>query len=107
MQVAHPFFEARAKHASHKVTARHLNIKLFMKLVLKLWLLNFLCRLVFSLVQSYPYPVLEHVSRLKELLDYFTFVRGNVASYLVAALAPLFKFNRDLRVNASHVKTAK
>lgn len=51
--------------------------------------------------------MLEHVSRLKELLDYFTFVRGNVASYLVAALAPLFKFNRDLRVNASHVKTAK
>ncbi|KAJ9181895.1 hypothetical protein P3X46_005941 [Hevea brasiliensis] len=54
-------------------------------------------RLLFCLVQSYPYPVLEHVSRLKELLDYFTFMHGNVASCLVAALASLFKFNRDLR----------
>ncbi|KAF2289157.1 hypothetical protein GH714_029162 [Hevea brasiliensis] len=54
-------------------------------------------QLLFCLVQSYPYPVLEHVSRLKELLDYFTFMHGNVASYLVAALASLFKFNCDLR----------
>ncbi|WCJ23472.1 Fanconi anemia group I protein [Euphorbia peplus] len=54
-------------------------------------------RLLCFLVKSYPYPMLEHVSRLKELLDYFTFMHGNVSSYLVAALVPLIKFNRDLR----------
>ncbi|XP_020538725.1 Fanconi anemia group I protein isoform X2 [Jatropha curcas] len=54
-------------------------------------------RLLCCLVQSYPCPMLEHVSRLKELLDYFTFMHGNIASCLVAALVPLIKLNRDLR----------
>ncbi|EEF45561.1 conserved hypothetical protein [Ricinus communis] len=54
-------------------------------------------RLLAFLVRSCPYPMLEHVSRLKELLDYFTFMNGNVASDLVTALVPLIKFNRDLR----------
>lgn len=42
--------------------------------------------------------MLEHVPRLKELLDYFTFMNGKVASYLVTALLPLIKFSRDLQV---------
>ncbi|KAL5785187.1 hypothetical protein ACOSQ2_007579 [Xanthoceras sorbifolium] len=54
-------------------------------------------RLIGYLVQSYPYPMLEHVSRLKELLDYFTFMDGKVAAYLVTVLLPLIKFSRDLR----------
>uniref|UniRef100_A0A2N9H7A5 Fanconi anemia group I protein n=1 Tax=Fagus sylvatica TaxID=28930 RepID=A0A2N9H7A5_FAGSY len=54
-------------------------------------------RLLGNLIQTYPYPMLEHVSRLKELLDYFTFMHGNVAAYLVTALLPLIKFSRDLQ----------
>ncbi|PRQ39249.1 putative fanconi anemia group I protein [Rosa chinensis] len=54
-------------------------------------------RLLSNLAQSYPYPMLEHVSRLKELLDYFTFMHGKVAAQLVTALLPLIKFSRDLK----------
>lgn len=59
---------------------------------------NFLCRLLGNLVESYPYLMLEHVSRLKELLDYFTYMHGKVASSIVTALSPLIKFSRDLQV---------
>ncbi|XP_030508178.2 uncharacterized protein LOC115722932 isoform X1 [Cannabis sativa] len=54
-------------------------------------------RLLGSLVQSYPYLLLDHVSRLKELLDYFTFMNGKVASGIVTALVPLTKFSHDLQ----------
>lgn len=54
-------------------------------------------RLIGNLVQNYPYPMLEHVSRLKELLDYFTFMHGKVATYLVTALLPLIKSSHDLQ----------
>ncbi|KAK4742659.1 hypothetical protein SAY87_000660 [Trapa incisa] len=53
-------------------------------------------RLLGNLVKSYPYPMLEHVSRLKELLDYFTFMNGKVAACLINSLLPLIKFSRDL-----------
>lgn len=59
----------------------------------------FMCRLLRNLVQSYPYPMLELVSCLKELLDYFTFMHGKVAAHLVTALLPLIKFSRDLKVH--------
>ncbi|KAI8003579.1 hypothetical protein LOK49_LG08G00789 [Camellia lanceoleosa] len=35
-------------------------------------------RLLGHLVQRYLYPLLEHVSSLKELLDYFTFMHGTI-----------------------------
>ncbi|XVF38742.1 hypothetical protein REPUB_Repub20aG0127800 [Reevesia pubescens] len=54
-------------------------------------------RLLCHLIRCYPYPMLEHIPRLKELLDYFTFMDGKVASYLVSALLPLIRFNRDLQ----------
>ncbi|XP_062107746.1 uncharacterized protein LOC133818728 isoform X3 [Humulus lupulus] len=54
-------------------------------------------RLLGSLVQRSPYLLLDHVSRLKELLDYFTFMNGKVASGIVTALVPLTKFSRDLQ----------
>ncbi|BBG93163.1 hypothetical protein Prudu_001092, partial [Prunus dulcis] len=54
-------------------------------------------RLLGNLVQSYPYPMLEHVSRMKELLDYFTFMHGKVAAEVVSVLLPLIKFSRDLQ----------
>ncbi|XP_031386408.1 Fanconi anemia group I protein isoform X1 [Punica granatum] len=53
-------------------------------------------RLLGNLIQSYPYQMLEHVSRLKELLDYFTFMDGTLAAYLINSLLPLIKFSRDL-----------
>lgn len=59
-----------------------------------------MCRLLGNLVQSYPYLLLEHASRLKELLDYFTFMNGKVASGIVTALLPLTKFSRGLQVLA-------
>lgn len=57
-----------------------------------------MCRLLGDLVENYPYLILEHVSYLKELLDYFTFMHGKVASGIVSALLPLTKFSRDLQV---------
>ncbi|XP_042516364.1 Fanconi anemia group I protein isoform X2 [Macadamia integrifolia] len=54
-------------------------------------------KLLGLLVQSYPYPMLEHVTRLKELLDYFTFMHGQVATSLVTTLLPLMKFSPDLQ----------
>ncbi|KAK2990118.1 hypothetical protein RJ640_014787 [Escallonia rubra] len=54
-------------------------------------------RLLSYLVQTYPYPMLEHVTHLKELLDYFTLMPGKVATHLVTALLPLIKFSRDLQ----------
>ncbi|XVF66198.1 hypothetical protein PTKIN_Ptkin10aG0016300 [Pterospermum kingtungense] len=54
-------------------------------------------RLLGHIIQYYPYPMLEHIPRLKELLDYFTFMDGKVASYLVSALLPLIRFSRDLQ----------
>lgn len=57
-----------------------------------------MCRLLGYLIQSLPYPMLEHVSRLKEFLDYFTFMHGKIAICFVTALLPLIKFSRDLQV---------
>lgn len=66
-----------------------------------------MCRLLDNLIQTYPYPMLEHVSRLKELLDYFTFMHGQVAAYLVTALLPLIKSSRDLKVVSSMFSTER
>ncbi|GKU85432.1 hypothetical protein SLEP1_g110 [Rubroshorea leprosula] len=54
-------------------------------------------RLLSFLIQSYPYPMLEYISHLKELLDYFTFMDNKVASNLVNALLPLTRLSRDLQ----------
>lgn len=43
--------------------------------------------------------MLEYVHHLKELLDYFTFMEGNISCFLVSAVIPLIKFSRDLQVN--------
>ncbi|CAH1453879.1 unnamed protein product [Lactuca virosa] len=54
-------------------------------------------RLLGNLVQNYPYPMLEHVSHLKELLDYFGFMHSKVASHLINILVPLIKFSHNLQ----------
>lgn len=57
-----------------------------------------MCRLLGHLIQSLPYPMMEHVSCLKELLDYFTIMHGKIATCLVTALLPLIKFSQDVQV---------
>ncbi|XP_071730859.1 uncharacterized protein [Rutidosis leptorrhynchoides] len=54
-------------------------------------------RLLGNLVQNYPYPMLEYVSHLKELLDYFGFMQSKVASQLISVLLPLIKFSHNLQ----------
>ncbi|KAL4565776.1 hypothetical protein LXL04_029881 [Taraxacum kok-saghyz] len=54
-------------------------------------------RLLGTLVQNHPYPMLEHVSHLKELLDYFGFMNNKVASHLINILVPLIKFSHNLQ----------
>ncbi|PIA61325.1 hypothetical protein AQUCO_00300695v1, partial [Aquilegia coerulea] len=46
---------------------------------------------------SYPYPMLEHVARLKDLLDYFTYMHGGISTSLVTAFLPLLRLSRDLQ----------
>ncbi|GFZ09009.1 hypothetical protein Acr_20g0008170 [Actinidia rufa] len=47
-------------------------------------------RLLGHLVQRCPHPLLE-------LLDYFTFMNGKIATHLVTVLLPLIRFSRDLQ----------
>ncbi|KAG5632934.1 hypothetical protein H5410_004651 [Solanum commersonii] len=54
-------------------------------------------RLLGCLIHTFTYPMLEHISHLKELLDYFTFMNDKVSSHLVAALLPLSRLSRDLQ----------
>ncbi|KAJ0979783.1 hypothetical protein J5N97_015257 [Dioscorea zingiberensis] len=54
-------------------------------------------RLLGNLVQSYPFPILEYVGQLKELLDYFIFMHDKTATCLVNAILPLIKFSCDLQ----------
>ncbi|KAJ8573884.1 hypothetical protein K7X08_010395 [Anisodus acutangulus] len=54
-------------------------------------------RLLGCLICTYPYPMLERISHLKELLDYFTFMNDKVSSHLVGALLPLIRLSRDLQ----------
>ncbi|CAN4106242.1 unnamed protein product [Withania somnifera] len=54
-------------------------------------------RLLGCLICTYTYPMLEHISHLKELLDYFTFMNDKVSSHLIAALLPLSRLSRDLQ----------
>ncbi|XP_042050560.1 Fanconi anemia group I protein [Salvia splendens] len=54
-------------------------------------------RLLGYMVQVHPHPMLEHMSHLKEMLDYFTFMDGRISSNLVTVLLPLMKFSRNLQ----------
>lgn len=54
-------------------------------------------RMLAELVQKYPLLMLDHCSRLKECLDYFTFLPSNPASSIIQALCPLFQLSLDLQ----------
>ncbi|KAI5081878.1 hypothetical protein GOP47_0001621 [Adiantum capillus-veneris] len=54
-------------------------------------------RMVGQLVQDYPRIMLEHVSRLKECLDYYAFLHPTSASSLFGSIGPLFQLSSDLQ----------
>ncbi|KAG6544322.1 hypothetical protein Mapa_014156 [Marchantia paleacea] len=54
-------------------------------------------RVIVQLVKGCPQLMLEHSSRLKECLDYFTFLSSTAASSLLQAICPLFQISRDLQ----------
>ncbi|KAF5185291.1 Fanconi anemia group i protein-like protein [Thalictrum thalictroides] len=54
-------------------------------------------KLLGYLSRSYPYPMLEHIARLKDLLDYFSYMHGGISTSLVTAFLPLLKLSRDLQ----------
>ncbi|KAD4178259.1 hypothetical protein E3N88_26850 [Mikania micrantha] len=54
-------------------------------------------RLLGNLVKDYPHPMLEYISHLKELLDYFGFMQSKVAYHLVNVLLPLIKFSNNFQ----------
>ncbi|KAL8162244.1 hypothetical protein V2J09_013733 [Rumex salicifolius] len=54
-------------------------------------------RLLGLLVLSYPYPMLEHIPRLKEILDYFAYIHSEIATCLIGAVIPLTKYSPDLQ----------
>ena len=65
-------------------------------LCLKLELSRLIIELPYYLIQCYPYLMLKHIPRLRELLDYFTFMDVKVGSYFISAPLFLIKFNYDL-----------
>ncbi|MCO5611926.1 hypothetical protein L7F22_066185 [Adiantum nelumboides] len=54
-------------------------------------------KMVGQLVQDYPRIMLEHVSRLKECLDYYTFLHPTSASSLFCSIGSLFQLSSDLQ----------
>ncbi|KAG8369921.1 hypothetical protein BUALT_Bualt14G0063600 [Buddleja alternifolia] len=54
-------------------------------------------RLLGYLVTVHPHPMLDHMSHLKEMLDYFVFMDDKISYHLVTVLLPLIKFSRDLQ----------
>ncbi|GFQ03410.1 fanconi anemia group i protein [Phtheirospermum japonicum] len=54
-------------------------------------------RLLGHLVLVHPLRMLDHMSHLKEMLDYFTFMDDRISYNLVTVLLPLIKLSRDLK----------
>ncbi|KAL0376430.1 UNVERIFIED_CONTAM: Fanconi anemia group I protein [Sesamum calycinum] len=54
-------------------------------------------RLLGYLVLVHPRSMLDHVSHLKEMLDYFAFMDDRISPHLVTILLPLVKFKCDLQ----------
>ncbi|KAL6648185.1 hypothetical protein ACP70R_012409 [Stipagrostis hirtigluma subsp. patula] len=54
-------------------------------------------RLLGCLIRSHPFPMLEYIAHLKELLDYFAFMNDKISTGLISCILPLTKFSRDLK----------
>lgn len=63
-------------------------------------------RLLGYLVLVHPQPMVDHMSHLKEMLDYFAFMHEKISYQLVTVLLPLIKFNNDLKVLNSQAHMA-
>lgn len=61
-------------------------------------------RMVGQLAQKYPHLMLEHVARLKECLDYYTFIHPISASSLIYNVCPLLHLSPDLQVRLKNPK---
>jgi len=59
---------------------------------------SFHCRLLGCLILSHPFPMLEFIAHLKELLDYFSFMNDKISTGLISCVLPLTKFSLDLKV---------
>ncbi|PAN49744.1 hypothetical protein PAHAL_9G472400 [Panicum hallii] len=54
-------------------------------------------RLLGCLIRGHPFPMLEYIAHLKELLDYFSFMNDKISTGLISCILPLTKFSRDLK----------
>ncbi|OEL25899.1 hypothetical protein BAE44_0013083 [Dichanthelium oligosanthes] len=54
-------------------------------------------RLLVCLIRGHPFPMLEYIAHLKELLDYFSFMNDKTSTGLISCILPLTKFSRDLK----------
>ncbi|KAL3626536.1 hypothetical protein CASFOL_030085 [Castilleja foliolosa] len=54
-------------------------------------------RLLGHLVLVHPHRMLDHMSHIKEMLDYFAFMDDRMSYNLVTVLLPLIKLSRDLK----------
>nr|TKV96199.1 hypothetical protein SEVIR_9G414100v2 [Setaria viridis] len=54
-------------------------------------------RLLGCLIRGHPFPMLEYIAHMKELLDYFSFMNDKISTGLISCILPLTKFNRDLK----------
>ncbi|XP_039786165.1 Fanconi anemia group I protein homolog isoform X2 [Panicum virgatum] len=54
-------------------------------------------RLLGCLIRGHPFPILEYIAHLKELLDYFSFMNDKISTGLISCILPLTKFSRDLK----------
>ncbi|KAG8097308.1 hypothetical protein GUJ93_ZPchr0013g34681 [Zizania palustris] len=54
-------------------------------------------RLLGCLIRCHPFPMLEYIAHLKELLDYFAFMNDKTSIGLINCILPLTKFSRDLK----------
>uniref|UniRef100_A0A0E0D0A1 Fanconi anemia group I protein n=1 Tax=Oryza meridionalis TaxID=40149 RepID=A0A0E0D0A1_9ORYZ len=54
-------------------------------------------RLLGGLVRTHPFQMLEYISHLKELLDYFAFLNDKISTGLISCILRLTKFSHDLK----------
>nr|CAB3495991.1 unnamed protein product [Digitaria exilis] len=54
-------------------------------------------RLLGCLIRGHPFPMLEYIAHLKELLDYFSFMNDKISTGLISWILPLTKFSHDLK----------
>ncbi|CAN6289497.1 unnamed protein product [Urochloa humidicola] len=54
-------------------------------------------RLLGCLTRGHPFPMLEYIAHIKELLDNFSIMNDKVSTGLISCILPLTKFSSDLK----------